>query len=46
LKHKWFRGVDWDDVKNRTIPPPWIPSLKSKEDVSCFEKYPDSKTQA
>ncbi len=43
--HKWFRGVDWDAVFNRDIPAPWTPFLKNNEDVSWFEKYPDSKEQ-
>ena len=46
MKHKWFRGVDWEAVLNKDIPAPWTPHLKSDEDVSCFEKYPDSKQPA
>lgn len=45
-KHRWFRGVDWDEVYRREIPSPWIPILKNEEDCSCFEKYPDSKEAA
>jgi len=45
-KHKWFRGVDWDEVFGREIPSPWIPVLKNEEDCSWFEKYPDSKEPA
>jgi len=45
-KHKWFRGVDWDEVFARDIPSPWIPVLKNEEDCSWFEKYPDSKEPA
>jgi len=45
-KHKWFRGVDWDEVFGRDIPAPWIPVLKNEEDCSWFEKYPDSKEAA
>lgn len=41
-RHKWFRGVDWQAVENKQIPPPWIPYLRSDDDVQWFEKYPDS----
>ncbi|CAD8063725.1 unnamed protein product [Paramecium primaurelia] len=41
-KHKWYRGVDWTRVENRQIPPPWVPYLRSEDDVFWFEKYPDS----
>jgi len=43
LRHKWFRGVDWDVVHRRDIPAPWVPFLRSEEDVAWFERYPDSK---
>jgi len=45
-KHRWFRGVDFDEVYRKEIPSPWIPVLKNEEDCSCFEKYPDSKEAA
>ena len=34
--HKWFRGVDWDVVEAKQIPPPWIPYLRSEEVKLCF----------
>mmetsp|Transcript_29655 Transcript_29655/g.27110 ORF Transcript_29655/g.27110 Transcript_29655/m.27110 type:complete len:121 (+) Transcript_29655:979-1341(+) len=45
-EHKWFRGIDWDEVLRREIPSPWTPNLKNDEDSSCFDKYPDSKEAA
>jgi len=45
-KHRWFRGVDFDEVFRKEIPSPWIPVLRNEEDCSCFEKYPDSKEAA
>jgi len=45
-KHKWFKGVEFEEVFNRDIPSPWIPVLKNEEDCSWFEKYPDSKEPA
>ncbi|KAL4507268.1 hypothetical protein ABPG72_002061 [Tetrahymena utriculariae] len=41
--HKWFKGVNWDKIYHKQIPSPWMPQLKSKDDVSYFEKYPESK---
>lgn len=40
--HKWFRGVDWEVVYNREIPPPWVPKVRNNTDTQYFEKYPDS----
>ena len=40
--HKWFKGVDWDLVYTREIPPPWIPKVRNNTDTQYFEKYPDS----
>lgn len=45
-KHRWFRGVDFDEIYKKEIPSPWIPVLKNEEDCSWFEKYPDSKEPA
>jgi protein kinase X len=41
-KHKWFKGVDWDMVANRKIPPPWVPQIKKSDDTHYFDRYPDS----
>jgi len=41
-KHKWFKGTDWDLVINRSHRPPFVPNLKSVEDTSMFDKYPES----
>ncbi|KAL4460281.1 hypothetical protein ABPG74_000032 [Tetrahymena malaccensis] len=41
--HKWFKGVNWDKIYHKQIPSPWMPQLKSIDDVSYFEKYPESK---
>jgi hypothetical protein len=29
-------------IFQKQIPAPWIPFLRNQEDVSWFEKYPDS----
>lgn len=46
IRHKWFKGVDWEQVYNKEIPAPWIPYLQNEEDNSWFENYPDSKKNA
>lgn len=33
LKHPFFNGVDWDQVRTRETSPPWVPSL-----ISHFNK--------
>ena len=35
--HKWFEGFDWDALRAKTIPPPFVPVLKSDIDVSYFD---------
>eukprot|EP01130_Rhizamoeba_saxonica_P017911 TRINITY_DN8812_c0_g1_i1.p1 TRINITY_DN8812_c0_g1~~TRINITY_DN8812_c0_g1_i1.p1 ORF type:complete len:484 (-),score=118.60 TRINITY_DN8812_c0_g1_i1:133-1584(-) len=37
LRHPWFNGVDWDNIKN--MEPPWIPELNSQEDTKYFDDY-------
>jgi len=41
-KHKWYKGTDWDQVFARGMPPPFVPSIKSADDTSMFDKYPES----
>jgi protein kinase X len=31
--HKWFRGVDWQMVLKRQVPPPWTPKIKNQSDT-------------
>ena len=31
--HKWFRGVDWNQVFQRKIPPPWVPKIRNPTDT-------------
>lgn len=42
-RHRWFRGVDFEMVYNRSVPAPWVPVLKNEQDSYWFEEYPDSK---
>mmetsp|Transcript_54283 Transcript_54283/g.168042 ORF Transcript_54283/g.168042 Transcript_54283/m.168042 type:complete len:327 (+) Transcript_54283:128-1108(+) len=41
-RHKWYKGMDWDLLLNRTITPPFVPSVKSCDDTSMFDRYPES----
>lgn len=41
-KHKWFKGVDWEQVNRRQIPPPWVPNMRSRDDTQYYDEYPDS----
>jgi len=35
--HKFFTGVDWDQVLARKTQPPFLPNLRSEDDVSNFD---------
>ncbi|KAJ1827154.1 Serine/threonine kinase [Coemansia sp. RSA 2599] len=37
MKHSFFAGVNWDDVLNKKIPPPYVPEIRSRFDVSNFD---------
>jgi hypothetical protein len=40
--HKWFRGVDWQMVLKRQVPPPWVPKIKNQSDTQYFDRYAES----
>lgn len=35
--HRFFRKVNWDDCLARKLPPPFVPTLTTDTDVSCFD---------
>ncbi|KAL1926709.1 hypothetical protein VTP01DRAFT_5604 [Rhizomucor pusillus] len=41
-RHKWFRGVDWIGLLDKTVRPPIIPNYRHPGDTSNFEKYPET----
>jgi len=41
-QHKWFRGFSWELLTPREISAPIIPRMKSDDDTSNFDSYPDS----
>jgi len=36
--HPMFKGLDWTELSNRRLPPPFVPVLKDKFDMSNFAK--------
>ncbi|KPP63100.1 ribosomal protein S6 kinase beta-2-like [Scleropages formosus] len=36
-KHPFFRHINWDELLNKRVEPPYKPSLQSDEDVSQFD---------
>jgi len=41
-RSKWFRGLDWAALYNKTMKAPEVPEIKSEDDTSNFDTYPDS----
>ncbi|KAG0298291.1 hypothetical protein BGZ98_000256 [Dissophora globulifera] len=39
--HKWFRGVDWEGLYNRTVTAPIVPPYVHPGDTGNFENYPE-----
>uniref|UniRef100_A0A3Q2ZAS0 protein kinase C n=1 Tax=Kryptolebias marmoratus TaxID=37003 RepID=A0A3Q2ZAS0_KRYMA len=37
-KQSFFRNMDWEALLQRKVPPPFVPSIGSKEDVSNFDE--------
>lgn len=40
--HKWFRGVDWNDLYNKLIPSPIPVKVTSPGDSRYYEKYSET----
>jgi len=40
--HKWFRGLEFELLICKQLKPPFVPSVKSPEDTSLFDRYPES----
>ncbi len=38
-KHKWFSGVDWEEVARKEIPPPWLPEVSNPFDAGNYDNY-------
>ena len=44
--HRFFKSLDWGKLLKKEIPPPYVPKVKSNNDISNFSAYPDSDTPA
>ncbi|KAI5308091.1 serine/threonine protein kinase, AGC, partial [Ascosphaera atra] len=44
-EHKFFEGVDWDDVYNKRTKPPIIPKVTHPADARNFDTYPPETTR-
>ena len=40
-KHKWFRGIDWESIMRKEIPPPIVPEVRHPADTRNFETFSD-----
>lgn len=38
-KHRWFKGVDWDRVRRKQVPPPYQPQFTFEGDTTNFMKF-------
>jgi len=45
IKHKWFAGFDWAGLMERKLAPPIAPVIKSKDDMSNFDEYPEDEVE-
>jgi serine/threonine protein kinase len=40
--HRWFSDIDWNQLLAKKIKAPYKPIVKSANDTSNFQSYPDS----
>ena len=38
MSHAFFRNVNWEDVREKKVPPPFQPSIKNPTDTSNFDQ--------
>ena len=38
MSHAFFKGINWEDVYNKRIPPPFKPTVKNEKDTSNFDQ--------
>lgn len=41
--HKWFKEIDWDNLLNSRIHPPFVPKIKSPGDTTNFDPFEEEK---
>ena len=37
-KHSFFEGIDWNDIWNKNVTPPFVPELDGEMDLRYFDK--------
>lgn len=40
-RHRWFKGIDWQDVIGRKLQPPIVPRVNYEGDTRNFDDYPE-----
>ena len=46
MAHTFFRRLQWEELEKRTLEAPWVPTLTSPRDMSCFPACPQDPLQA
>ena len=46
LNHRFFEGFDLKSFVYLSMPEPFLPEIKSEDETSNFEKYPESDTES
>jgi len=41
-QHRWFQNFSFEDLVARKLPAPYLPTIRSADDTSNFEEYPES----
>ncbi|KAK7873091.1 hypothetical protein R5R35_000371 [Gryllus longicercus] len=41
-RHRWFKGIDWQDVYYRKLKPPIVPRVTYDGDTRNFDEYPEA----
>ncbi|KAI5284605.1 serine/threonine protein kinase, AGC [Ascosphaera aggregata] len=41
MEHEFFKGVNWDDLRDMRVTPPIIPHVEGEDDTRNFDEYPD-----
>ena len=37
MSHAFFRNINWDDVRDKKVPPPFLPQISNPTDTSNFD---------
>jgi len=40
-QHPWFKDFKWEWLVKGKLKSPYVPRIKNREDLSCFQQYPD-----